>query len=730
MTSNGAPLTREEQAKREIGVTRITRAQKWVLNVSFLVLIFAVPVVQHVRELGLGQATTLGRAAAVPTNAVAAGRVAMPGGAATQPPRLRRLFRANSVLLHDIHAFEDTLVDDSLLTAALVPPVQEALTGALGGGNEKAYVGRHGWLFYRPDVDYVTAAGFLDPKRLTARAQSGTEWQPAPQPDPLIAVLQFRQQLAARGIALILVPTPAKPMIHPEMFSTGYAGVTTPVQNPSFGQFLHELHQPADFFARAERLLAPYRNVPDVKARRAWHWPIREAVDELVSGVPSTDEHRVPPVGSPPVGGEQPVHRLLAAGGSQPTGGTPAQYNPFLVFDPAPTLMAEKVRTGQPQYLKTDTHWRPEAVEGVVKALADFIRQHVDLPTQPAAGYTREARTVSNVGDIAVMMKLPPGQTLYPPQQVTIHQVVRGEAQWRPDPQADILLLGDSFTNIYSADAMGWGESAGLAEQLSFALQRPLDAIVRNDAGAYATREMLSAELARGHDRLAGKKVVIWQFAVRELTGGDWRVTTTPMRLGAPRPSALLALAPGERRLVAGTVRMATPAPRPGTVTYPDHVVYVHLTDLESLDGQPLNAGAALVATISMRNQVWTDAARYRPGQRVTLELRNYDDVDREQKVSTIKSSLPEDDLAFETPVWGQAPADAPAAAAAETHGDFGPREWAGVGAVFILVLLVVRFAEWREKRQPPEKLQEDTQTDTDAHGPTRTDAAVPAETK
>jgi len=107
---------------------------------------------------------------------------------------------------------------------------------------------------------------------------------------------------------------------------------------------------------------------------------------------------------------------------------------------------------------------------------------------------------------------------------VRLRQILtaRGE-YWRPDETADVLVLGDSFSNIYSLDTMGWGESAGLIEQLSFELQRPLDCLVINDNGAYATRALLARELARGRDRLAGKRLVIWQFAMRELSAGDWK---------------------------------------------------------------------------------------------------------------------------------------------------------------------------------------------------------------
>jgi alginate O-acetyltransferase complex protein AlgJ len=97
-----------------------------------------------------------------------------------------------------------------------------------------------------------------------------------------------------------------------------------------------------------------------------------------------------------------------------------------------------------------------------------------------------------------------------------------------------VLLLGDSFSNIYSQSGMGWGEGAGLAEQLSLALNCPLDRIVINAGGSYTTRQRLRAELLGGKNRLAGKRVVVYQFAVRDLLAGDWKLLDLP-----PPPTAL-----------------------------------------------------------------------------------------------------------------------------------------------------------------------------------------------
>ncbi len=116
-----------------------------------------------------------------------------------------------------------------------------------------------------------------------------------------------------------------------------------------------------------------------------------------------------------------------------------------------------------------------------------------------------------------------------------IHQVQAANGDpWEPSTAADVLLMGDSFTNIFSLEGMGWGASAGLGAQLSFALQRPVDVIAQNDSGAFATRQSLSRELAAGEDRLAGKRVVVWEFASRELSVGDWKPLTFPV----PPPKA------------------------------------------------------------------------------------------------------------------------------------------------------------------------------------------------
>jgi len=543
----------------EVGQTTITRRMTIALVAAFLATIYVVPLAQNIHEFRAGrvpQCYDIFRAAAETVRA----------WPATHGPFYRRVYTLNAELLGKIHRYESELEDSSLLTQKFLSPVQLILLQVFGVGNERAYAGRDGWLFYRPEIDYLTGPGFLGGRQLKKRMGMGTEWENPPQPDPRKAIVDFKNQLAKRGITLVVVPTPAKPMIQPGEFVGAYTNRETPLQNPSYARFIRDL--------------------------------AKEGV---------------------------------------------------LVLDVADALVQARQETGKPQYLVTDTHWRPEAVGKTAKLLREFIANRCPLPRAPAAGYDASPVEVTNRGDIAVMLKLPADPMGYPPEKAVIRQVMipRGEL-WRSSPFADVLVLGDSFCNIYSLGAMGWGDAAGLVEQLSVGLQRPVDRIVVNDNGSYATREALARELARGRDRLAGKKLVIWQFANRELSEGDWKLIE--LSLGQPPMSRLMAPQPGAEMRVRGVVAAVSGVPRPGTVPYKDHVLAIHLVDVTC---ESVSNGQAVVYMMSMRDNAWTAAAQYRPGDEVELKLKPWCDVSIEYD-GINRSELDDSDLQLQEPCWGE----------------------------------------------------------------------------
>ena len=288
-------------------------------------------------------------------------------------------------------------------------------------------------------------------------------------------------------------------------------------------------------------------------------------------------------------------------------------------------------KDGVDSYLKTDTHWTPAAMQLAAKKTAEAIG---DAEPDNEAG---AKATITARGDIANMLKLPDVDDIFPKQTVEVVQydVVQ-------DRNSDVLLLGDSFTNIFSLDAMGWGSRAGFAETLAHELGRPIDVIARNDAGAHATRDVLSAEFLRGRDRLDGKKVVVWEFAIRELAVGDW--TDSPLELKEREESDFLTIE--EPKTVAATVLAVTSVPRPHSAPYKDHVMSLHLGDIDG-------SNEALVYIASMKDNVWTDAAKLRIGDTVQIELKPWADFEDEYG-SWNRSEFDDDDLLLQEPCWGE----------------------------------------------------------------------------
>ncbi len=416
----GGP-NREAIAMAEIGRTNVTPGTARVLAGVFVAVVALVPVA----EWG---------AVASRTRELVGDRVARLKATPPVAGAWPRLLWRNRVVLETLTGFERVLEDASVIGRTLRPRAQTLMTRWLSVGNERVYVGREGWLFYRPDVEYVTGTPFLDARRIKRRVREAPEWTAPPAADPRPAIIRFHQDLEARGITLLVMPTPVKPGVHPEMLAARSVGAAGVLQNASYREF---------------------------------------------------------------------VAALRAAG--------------VRVFDPSEGLAA--ARPSAPQYLATDSHWTPEAMEAVAAGLAMVVSG--DLPPLPDPGYRVDRVEVSAVGDTARMLDMPEDSALLQPETVWLRRVLEPDGSpWRSSRDADVLLLGDSFSNIYSLKSMGWGVSAGFAEQLSLALRRPLDRLVQNDEGAFATRAMVQ----RGLDRLRGKRVVIYQFAVRELADGDWKL--------------------------------------------------------------------------------------------------------------------------------------------------------------------------------------------------------------
>src|SRR5256886_15503089 len=190
----------------------------------------------------------------------------------------------------------------------------------------------------------------------------------------------------------------------------------------------------------------------------------------------------------------------------------------------------------EPLFLEQDTHWTPQWLESIAVQLADHIKKQVNLPA-PAYPFavTIDETTATRVGDIVDTLHLPGNQKLFLPQQATIHRILDAKTRqtraWREDSY--VLFIGDSFSNIYSASQMGWGDSAGFPYQLSRHLGRDIDALIKNGGGRLELRE----KLAERPQPLKGKRIVIWEVAAHELAASNWKVIDISSSSAAPSPA-------------------------------------------------------------------------------------------------------------------------------------------------------------------------------------------------
>lgn len=516
---------RRETAEKDLSNTVVKQSVCVLSLLIFGVLLLSVPVCQFVSEIGRGKFSQFSGAVALFSN----------------PKR------------EAFEEYEDTLENESLLTNWLLPNVQTLMTGLLRTGNEQVYLGSEGWLFYRADVDSL----------ITVQTDNSDKMDKVDYPlDAFEAIVDFKHQLKARNISLIVMPTPVKPSIHPDKFSVRHQHPSVPIQNPAYAGF---------------------------------------------------------------------VEALASQG--------------VLVYDPS-LILFEAARTDT-QYLKTDTHWKPDAMERVAQDLAGFITQHVEFGKVPESTFTKSSVMVTNLGDIAKMLNLRENQNLFPQESVTTH-VIKPETDdhWQSDRNAEVLFLGDSFSNIYSLVEMGWGESAGFVEHLSAELSRPVDKNVIN-AGVLTTRQTLMKE----PERLNGKRVVVYQFASREIFSGDWKLLQIPETPSYTDPAVEKPIHLEDVITVMASIKDKTVPPVPGTVPYSDCIIAIHLEKINA----PELPEEFVVFMWGMRDNKWTDAARYKDGQKVKLRVRQWTTVQGEYE-SYNRKELDNEDTWLLDVYWGEEP--------------------------------------------------------------------------
>ena len=331
----------------------------------------------------------------------------------------------------NLRAYERSLEDANWAARVSRPWMQYALFKWLKDGGEKAVIGEAGWYFYKPGVNYLIAR----PEGAKASGVAN---------DPFAAIVDFRDQLAARGIRLVVMPVPNKESVYPDRV-TRRAGALRGVRAPRTVDLMDRL--------RAAKV---------------------EVIDLFTA----------------------------FAQARQPTGSASE-----------PSL-----------YLAQDTHWSPAGVEVAAKVVA---RRLIALGwARPGSvDYTGRSSPVQRLGDVLRMLQVPLIERRVPAETVPCVQVVRRDngALYQEAPEAEILVLGDSFVRIYQSDEPG---AAGFVAHLGKELRQPLMALVNDGGGSTLVRQELRGRPAF----LKHKQVVLWEFVERDIGLGleGWKLVPLP----------------------------------------------------------------------------------------------------------------------------------------------------------------------------------------------------------
>jgi hypothetical protein len=183
-------------------------------------------------------------------------------------------------------------------------------------------------------------------------------------------------------------------------------------------------------------------------------------------------------------------------------------------------------------YVAQDSHWSPEGARVAAVAIA---RRVLDGGIIKRGDQTYDLRpaVVRRHGDLVEMLRVPQIERALEPEKLQCLQVVEpGTGKLYHDaPESEVVILGDSFLRIYERDEPG---AAGFIAHVARELGQPLTSIV-NDGGAST---LVRQELARRAALLLHKRLVIWEFAEREIRYGNegWKVVPLD-RSNSRRPS-------------------------------------------------------------------------------------------------------------------------------------------------------------------------------------------------
>ncbi|MDF1740204.1 MAG: hypothetical protein P1U86_13670 [Verrucomicrobiales bacterium] len=370
------------------------------------------------------------------------------------------------------------------------PADQSFMEEVFREGNAKAYIGQDDWLYYRPELEAVFGKGpFYEEPSSVAREKVAETWEA-----PLDVIEGFAKQLDERGLELVIVPVPTKPML-----ARSGLGLGESVDTPT-------------------------------------HY--REALAELSRR-------------------EIQVVDLLPVLGTLPESS---------------------------RFLKHDTHWTPVAMAMAAKHVAETVIDKMGGAKRGDRKIQWHAEKRTHSGDLAGMLD----RRDMVKEEVEL-SVPQGAVT--DDSGSPIVLLGDSFVNIYDEPGLGFGDEedekigAGFAAHLSANLAQPLHTIAINGDGATAVRR----EFASLPDKvLRSKEVVVWVLSARDLLLAELPARRAGIRwvpVEFRKAEVEVGTAEIAQLSVTATVRELSQFADPRETAYKDAVYSLLLSDLTVENG-------------------------------------------------------------------------------------------------------------------------------------------------
>ena len=190
----------------------MTKARHIFLSLIFIGIIWAVPITQAIIEIQDGESPTI-------------------LSLFTQAPTEENL-----------RSLESDLEEYSVFEEQLRPVFQLFHYVASRDMGAKALPGKEGWFFFHPGVSYLCEPYFRDRKHRQVQASGavvGDSKEDSSGGDPVEIIVDFVQQMQARGIQVLVLPIPGKASIYPDKL-TSWAERGSPVY-ANTSRFVDEL---------------------------------------------------------------------------------------------------------------------------------------------------------------------------------------------------------------------------------------------------------------------------------------------------------------------------------------------------------------------------------------------------------------------------------------------------------------------------------------------------------